>query len=132
MFLRNINLNSEFTKAFPEIQSLSRLEHKNIVKYYTCWIEHLSSLNNMLPPNSLMSGDMTSGGVLSGNSATAHDPPQAAFFIQMEFCGGDTLASWLERRSARWTPGDVFALFHDILRGLIHVHSMGIVHRDLK
>lgn len=131
IFLTEMTSNSDFLKTFPEIKSLSRLEHKNIVKYYTSWVEHFENYQNFLPEKCILEMNKSSIG-LTGSEKSSKPAFKYTFFIQMEFCAGNTLGNWLEKRTLKWTPGQIFHIFQEILKGIAHVHSMGIVHRDLK
>jgi|SRR5579859_2443380 len=56
-------------------------------------------------------------------------------FIQMELCQGD-LASYLRKRYASppipLSLTEIWSIFRQIMYGLEHIHSAGVVHRDLK
>jgi serine/threonine protein kinase len=61
-------------------------------------------------------------------------------FIQMELCQGD-LEEFLQLRYQENSPGpppaglscfEIWGIFRQILSGLDHIHSQGIIHRDFK
>jgi serine/threonine protein kinase/tetratricopeptide (TPR) repeat protein len=65
----------------------------------------------------------------SGHTVDGHD------FFAMELVPGDTLASWLENRSASLTASEVrtrLRLFHSICEPVHYAHQRGVIHRDLK
>eukprot|EP00931_Biecheleriopsis_adriatica_P112534 TRINITY_DN8718_c0_g1_i2.p1 TRINITY_DN8718_c0_g1~~TRINITY_DN8718_c0_g1_i2.p1 ORF type:complete len:461 (-),score=80.09 TRINITY_DN8718_c0_g1_i2:142-1524(-) len=50
------------------------------------------------------------------------------YFMVCELC----LCSLLDHCPGQMTPGSLGALFRQMLQGIAHTHSMGIVHRDIK
>ena len=56
--------------------------------------------------------------------------PVAAILV-LEYVAGETLESRL-RRDGPLSPQTAVAVFEQALRGLEHVHEMGVIHRDLK
>lgn len=53
-------------------------------------------------------------------------------FIQMEYCEGNTLKQLIERGILQEKPDMIWMLLREILEGLRHMHSEGMIHRDLK
>ncbi|XP_033124847.1 eIF-2-alpha kinase GCN2-like [Anneissia japonica] len=52
-------------------------------------------------------------------------------YIQMEFCEKSTLRTAID--SGLWKDGKrVWRYFREIVEGLVHIHSQGMIHRDLK
>ena len=77
--------------------------------------------------------------------SSAADPPiseRFILYIQMQFCSQKTLADFLSNEKARKGPsgssiGNVdipyaLSLFLQTCQGVKHVHSQGLIHRDLK
>lgn len=60
-----------------------------------------------------------------------HTPQRSTLYIQMELCQTGTLKE-LILDGLPSQPSEVWRLFRDILEGLAHIHSHGVVHRDLK
>ncbi|MEM6993435.1 MAG: serine/threonine-protein kinase [Myxococcota bacterium] len=65
--------------------------------------------------------------VVTVNDVGVHE---GQIFLAMEFVAGQTLRGWLAERDRRWQ--DVVPVFADAARGLLAVHSAGLVHRDFK
>jgi serine/threonine protein kinase len=62
-------------------------------------------------------------------------------YIQMQFCSQKTLADFLSNEEARKGPSNAttdvdiphaLTLFLQVMKGVKHVHSQGLIHRDLK
>ena len=60
-----------------------------------------------------------------GDSAGLH-------YLVMEYLEGETLEEVMNRRRAKFLPGEAVRLIHQALQGLQHIHQSGLVHRDLK
>ncbi len=66
---------------------------------------------------------------------------QICLFIQMQLCHPSSLADWIKERNSNCESFDseerqararvAFEIFRQIVNGLAHVHSKGIIHRDL-
>ncbi|KAF9400248.1 hypothetical protein BGX21_004672 [Mortierella sp. AD011] len=55
--------------------------------------------------------------------------PSRTLYIQMEYCERQTLKDLID---IGVDPDDGWRLFRQILEGLVHIHSQGMIHRDLK
>ena len=62
--------------------------------------------------------------------AACPDPPRLA--IVMEYVGGGSLYSYLYVNKSSLEVQDIVKLLIDISRGLQYLHSINILHRDLK
>ena len=52
-------------------------------------------------------------------------------YIQMEFCDKQTLRNCIDNNLYRDTA-KVWRMFREIVEGLVHIHTQGMIHRDLK
>lgn len=114
--------------ALREVGALSDLQHPNIVRYYTCWLEDFG-----------YQWDSSSGTYSSSQSSSEYTGKY--LYIQMELCDVRTLRVWIDekniqnvkkslRDSRRRDESLKFAL--QIVSGVEYIHSKMLFHRDLK
>jgi len=141
-----------------EIQALAVLEHKHCVRYYSSWIEYgnlewsMNTGGSTAGSPSTQQSDWTESDSESQVSCVSAEtsgasivlwkpqvpPPvqvRGTMFIQMQLCTSQTLAHWLNDEAARKAAGlhnTALNYFRQIVCGLDHVHSQGLIHRDLK
>ncbi|XP_056617192.1 interferon-induced, double-stranded RNA-activated protein kinase [Triplophysa dalaica] len=107
--------------AYREVSALSKLNHPNIVRYYTCWVEETA----YRPESSESNSTSDSGSSLE------------FLYIQMELCEGDTLRVWIYQRNSSdevtdtERRKDAAHIFHQILQAVQYLHKH-VIHRDLK
>lgn len=53
-------------------------------------------------------------------------------FIQMEYCEGDTLATFIEQNPYKEAEETKWRIFTQITEALNYLHSKDLIHRDLK
>ncbi|CAG2115044.1 unnamed protein product [Medioppia subpectinata] len=58
--------------------------------------------------------------------------PRCYLYIQMQLCRKDTLKDWLLNNSLNRDSNTVLDIFDQIVSAVHYVHSMGLMHRDLK
>jgi len=59
------------------------------------------------------------------------NPPNSAFFPQMQLCQKESLREWLKRSTSR-DYNKVLNFFEQIVQAVEYVHLNGLIHRDLK
>ena len=53
-------------------------------------------------------------------------------YIQMEYCDKQTLRNAIDEGGLHKDGQRVWRMFREILEGLVHIHTQGMIHRDLK
>nr|QQO58385.1 double-stranded RNA-activated protein kinase [Acipenser dabryanus] len=109
-------------KAEREVAVLARLEHDNIVRYSTSWVEELPG---NLPETS------------ESYSSSDSDPSalQNYLIIQMKLYKKGTLKNWINDRNHLKTERsktDALQIFKQMVDGVVYIHSNNLIHRDLK
>lgn len=114
----------ELQLAYKEINILSKLTHKNIVRYYNSWIEPIleeSDIDNSSSSNCSYSLELETIDLI----------PDYAFFIQMELCNNGNLENFLIERKIIDIKLNI-NIISQIIDGLDYLHNLKIIHRDLK
>ncbi|XP_034537514.1 interferon-induced, double-stranded RNA-activated protein kinase isoform X2 [Notolabrus celidotus] len=115
-------------KALREVAALSDLNHSNIVRYYTCWLED-SEYHWEGTADSFSSSQST------GNSE------KKCLYIQMELCENRTLKEWIDEKNMQNSKKsqrsfkrreESLCIALQIVGGVEYFHSMNFIHRDLK
>ncbi|XP_056464702.1 interferon-induced, double-stranded RNA-activated protein kinase-like [Gadus chalcogrammus] len=109
-------------KALREAAILADLQHPNIVRYYTSWIED----SHYKPPK----------GEHSSTSQSSSDTSGTFLYIQMELCEMKDLEAWIiEKNSLHQDPTrgkESLDIMKKTICGVEYIHSKNLVHRDLK
>ncbi|XP_058020440.1 interferon-induced, double-stranded RNA-activated protein kinase [Ahaetulla prasina] len=99
-------------KEKREVKALAKLDHAHIVRYYACW----SGQDIFQFPD------------ISGVSSEQYD----CLFIHMELCEKGNLSDWLDKKMGNSCKDVSIILFQQIVEGVDYIHSMDLIHRDLK
>uniref|UniRef100_A0A4W4ECX5 non-specific serine/threonine protein kinase n=1 Tax=Electrophorus electricus TaxID=8005 RepID=A0A4W4ECX5_ELEEL len=105
-------------KARREVDALASLDHTNIVRYYTAWIEDTAYSDE------------------ASDSSSSGSVPKF-LYIQIEFCEGKTLSVWIEERNSQRKQNtkrrqEATQIMKQVLEAVKYVHSKKLIHRDLK
>nr|GEX49592.1 eIF-2-alpha kinase GCN2 isoform X1 [Tanacetum cinerariifolium]GEX51228.1 eIF-2-alpha kinase GCN2 isoform X1 [Tanacetum cinerariifolium] len=118
-------------RILREVATLSRLQHQHVVRYYQAWFE---------TGDAGCYGDATWGSRAAASSSFSYLDQSSTdvigqdnnvgtyLYIQMEYCPR-TLQQTFE--SYHFDKKLAWHLFRQIVEGLAHIHSQGIIHRDL-
>ncbi|KAK3824614.1 MAG: kinase-like domain-containing protein, partial [Benniella sp.] len=94
-----------YEKTFREIKFLARLEHRNVIRYYSSWLEHA---DYPVSKRDMYSDELT-------------------LYIQMQLCQ-TTLQDYLDLVD----PAVNRHIFRAIVEGVAYIHDQDMIHRDLK
>lgn len=151
--------NKIVNRILREVTTLGRIHSPYVLRYHQAWIEESSvdgESTEIFPtavPQIRIRGDdtlrsssffehlghATSGGSHSeehANGSCSYDhggvsTKQLALYIQTAYCPR-TLSDFLSNEGTTATVTDLWRLCRMMLEGLAHIHSHGIMHRDMK
>lgn len=97
-------------------------DHAHIVRYHTAWLQYRCA-------------HIPAGGNFTEKTAN--------LYIQMQLCSGGTLYEWLREREIvmkkgvrseeRWDwAQEMVSYMHQSLLAVVHMHTHGLIHRDIK
>lgn len=108
-----------FKSKLDEIRVLAKMNHSNILRYHSSWMEYYSW-------EECFEGD-------SSNSITELEGLYLTIFLQTEICDSN-LREWLiSRNKTKKLDIDIsLYIIKQILDGLSYLHKMNLIHRDIK
>jgi serine/threonine protein kinase len=123
-------LSKEKSKYYlNEVRLLSQLNHENIVRYYTSWIEfEITDTPNKKVPELTDPNILNSQGII-----ISRDIVKPVLYIQMELCK-KSLDSYIKNRNfnnEEIIKNDEYIFIEQIIKGLKYIHKNGIIHGDL-
>ena len=109
-------------RLLNEVKTFALLSnHPNVIRYHNAWVE---------PVEEEISDDteFDSDSEDSLDEGTFH---HSTLFIQMQLCPYLDLRRWLSQRDSVKLDNSL-NIFWQIVSGLVHIHSQGVIHRDVK
>ncbi|XP_054653930.1 interferon-induced, double-stranded RNA-activated protein kinase [Dunckerocampus dactyliophorus] len=110
-------------KSIREVSALSELQHNNIVRYHTCWLEETANQCGNIAHSSF--------------PRCTKNPSRRFLYIQMELCDTKTLRWWLDDMNAKHVEPsqrrqESLPIAQQIVSGVECIHAKKLIHRDLK
>ncbi|XAR48711.1 Non-specific serine/threonine protein kinase [Bertholletia excelsa] len=116
-------------RILREVDTLSRLQHQHVVRYYQAWFETGFAGSYADPTWGSRTAVSLSFSYKGANSVDIENELESTYlYIQMEYCPR-TLRQMFE--SYQFDKELAWNLFRQIVEGLAHIHGQGIIHRDL-
>ncbi|XP_035771144.1 interferon-induced, double-stranded RNA-activated protein kinase-like [Neolamprologus brichardi] len=114
-------------KSLREVRALSDLFHRNIVRYYTFWMQDTGYEWDLRGD----SYDSYASSHHEGNSESKF------LYIQMELCSENTLRDWIDEKNKESVQDskrreESLRIAQEIVCGVEYIHSKNHIHRDLK
>ena len=136
----------EIQKNKREAVLLSKLDHQNVVRYYTSWVEEIEDEGKADQDfdkwtkmfDRFESRSKTMSSISSSSSSDATDPKPACYqmlHILMEYYSFGTLTDLYQRwceTSASINIQENHQILKQLLKGITYLHSQSVLHRDLK
>lgn len=140
--IKKIGIKNNFYQSIFELRSLAKLNHKNIVRYYSSWIESIKINNAIKNCDNIIIEENTNTQLVKFNnnsndlnsfSSESSDYDEEDYdkfvFIQMELCK-QNLKEYLNVNKLNNYKKQIIC--RQIINGLKYIHKNEIIHRDLK
>ena len=140
--IKKIGIKNNFYQSINELRSMAKLNHNNIVRYYSSWIESIKINNNSIEKfDDIINQENNNSQLIkyndfsntnsfsSQNSEYNEDDYDKFVFIKMELCK-QNLKEYLNEN--KLNNQDKKLVCKQIINGLEYIHKNEIIHRDLK
>ena len=140
----SISNNKSINRLLREVTTLGRIQSPYVLRYHQAWIEEemmsvsnsgqkfrlrVDNHNSSLRSSSFYDKDDRDD--VSEQDGQEGGEKELSLYIQTAFCPR-TLSDYLKNDVKSASVGELWRLTRMMLEGLAHIHSYGILHRDLK
>ena len=116
------HLSASDHRLLNEVKTFALLSnHPNVIRYYNAWIESTEVSDQNCDESDTESDE----------SVELDRVHQSTLYIQMQLCPYQDLRRWIRSRKDI-NLDSCMNIFYQITLGLAHIHSQGVIHRDVK
>lgn len=125
-----------YKKYFNEVQIMSKLNHKNIIKYNSCWLSNSNNIDNIDDIDNIDNTNSTNSTDNSNEIDIIQNIRDVPILnIQMELCLLNLNEYLLKRNdhilNYNYKLSDAYHISKEIIDGIEYLHENNIIHGDI-